>query len=122
MSQFNASYEGIGELLKSPMVEAEMRRRADAVKAMAEATAPVDPTSGHPGRYKASFEVTSGLREDRAYGRVENVAPEAVEVEYGRGEYTTERTSADGKTYTVTIGAMDGHRTLGRALYTAGGA
>jgi hypothetical protein len=121
VSTFNASYEGIGELLKSPMIEAEMRARAEQVAALAEASAPVDPTSGHPGRYKGAFSVSSGVKPDRAYGRVENTAPEAIEVEYGRGEYTTTRTTADGKTYTVTIGAMDGHRTLGKALFNAAG-
>lgn len=121
MSTFRASYTGIGELLKSPRVEAEMRRRAEKVLAAAEAAAPVSVTSGHPGRYKASFTASSGLRDDRAYGRVTNSAPEAIDVEYGRGEYTTTRTTPDGKTYTVTVGRMEGQRILGRALFTAAG-
>lgn len=121
MSRFNASYTGIGELLKSPMVEAAMRARAEKVAALAEATAPVDPKSGHPGRYKAGFSVSSGVGKDRAFGRVTNSAPEAIDVEYGRGQYTITRTTKDGKTYTVTIGRMEGQRILGRALYSATG-
>lgn len=119
MSRFNASYTGIGELLKAPFIEADMRARAERVMAAAIAAAPTDPTSDHPGRYKASFSVSSGLRQDRAYGRVTNDAPEAVWVEYGRGEYITTRTTPDGKTYTVTIGRMQAQRILGRALFTA---
>lgn len=119
MSRFNASYTGIGDLLKSPMIEAAMLVRAKKVEAVAEADAPVDLKSGHPGRYKAGFSTSSGVEGDRAFGRVSNSAPEAIDVEYGRGEYTTTRTTKDGRTYTVTVGAMAAHRTLGRALLTA---
>ncbi len=88
-ASFRASYEGIGELLKSPMMEAEMRRRAEKVRAAAEARAPVgDPASDpHPGRYKASFRVVSGraggVKGDRAFGRTLNDSPEAFYVEWG---------------------------------------
>lgn len=86
---FHASYEGIGELLRSPMMEAEMRRRAEKIKPAAESAAPIgDPaTDTHPGRYKASFRVVSGraggVKGDRAFGRVLNDAPEAFYVEWG---------------------------------------
>ncbi|MFF7023055.1 HK97 gp10 family phage protein [Streptomyces klenkii] len=70
------------------MVEAEMLRRANIIKGVAESIAPVggegDP---HPGQYKASFHVTShkrgGRRRDRAVAVVWNSAPYARWVEYG---------------------------------------
>lgn len=99
-TRFRASYRGIGRMIRSPEMRAEMRRRAEKVKAAAEATAPVDS-----GEYKASFKVTSGarggFRKDRAYGRVTNTAPHAFYVEYG-----TSSTRA--------------HHTLRRALRAAG--
>jgi hypothetical protein len=86
MARVNISYKGLGELLRSDMMQAEMRARAEKVKALAEQTAPVDETGPHPGRYRDSFRVTSGVRlgrNRRAYGRVENDSPEAFWVEYG---------------------------------------
>lgn len=92
-------------VLAAPWMVAEMRRRAEKVKERAEATAPVggedDP---HRGLYKASFEVDSGVRNEptrRAFGRVTNTAPYAIDVEYG---------SKHNRRY----------RTLGRALDAAG--
>ena len=84
--KFKASYTGIGEMLRAPFMQAEMRARAEAIRDVAEAIAPVDESSPHPGRYKASFGVESGIRagtKPRAYGRVYNTAPEALAVEYG---------------------------------------
>jgi HK97 gp10 family phage protein len=81
-TRFRASYSGIGRMIRSPQMQAEMRRRAEKVKAAAEAAAPVDT-----GEYKSSFRVTSGARggvkKDRAYGRVANASPHAFYVEYG---------------------------------------
>lgn len=110
MSKYRQSYRGIGQMLIMPEIQLEMLVRAHAVADFAEATAPVDTGSGHPGRYKASFEVSGGIRRGaratdrhrRAYGRVTNTAPEALFVEYG--------TIHNPK-----------HRTLGRALLEAGG-
>ena len=88
-ARFNASYKGIGELLRSPAMEKDMRRRAEAIKRRAEETAPVGDarTDPHAGRYRDSFKVESGrdggIKNDRAYGRVVNDAPEAFYVEYG---------------------------------------
>lgn len=88
-ADFRASYHGVGEMLRSPWMQAEMRRRAEKVKAAAEAIAPVgDPAyDRHAGRYKASFVVESGSRggfkRDRAYGKVTNSAPYAIWVEKG---------------------------------------
>jgi hypothetical protein len=102
-ARYKASYAGIGEMLCAPGMVADMRRRAEAVQAVAENSAPVARTGAHRGRYKAAFRVSSGIREGRtrrAYGRVSNDAPEALIVEYGNRN--TPR-----------------HRTLGRALDAA---
>ena len=81
-TRFRASYSGIGKMIRSPQMQAEMRRRAEKVKAAAEVAAPVES-----GDYKSSFQVTSGarggVRKDRAYGRVTNTSPHAFYVEYG---------------------------------------
>lgn len=81
-ARFNASYSGISELINSPRMVAEMRRRAEKVAARASATAPRDT-----GQYSASFRVESGSHggagKDRAYGRVENSDPAAFYVEFG---------------------------------------
>lgn len=80
-------------------MKAEMVRRAEKVKAAAEADAPV-----YTGRYKDSFKIESGIRDEptrRAYARVENDSPEAVYVEFG-----TKNNEA--------------HHTLQRALEAAG--
>jgi hypothetical protein len=97
-AKFNASYSGIGELLRSPQMEAAMRARAEAIKTKAEATAPVgDPKNDpHPGRYRDSFKVESGRdggqKKDRAYGRVLNDSPEAFYVEYGSSKVDARHT------------------------------
>lgn len=86
-ARYNPSYRGLGELLRSPEMEAEMRRRAEKIKVAAEASAPVYTPGTHPGRYKAAFTITSerrgGARKDRAAAYVVNDAPEALYVEYG---------------------------------------
>lgn len=95
MSTYRPSYEGIGELLKSPGMEAAMLAKANKVAARAEATAPVDETGPHPGRYKAAFSVSSGVKHaktSRAYGRVTNDSPEAFFVEYGTKNNPRHRT------------------------------
>lgn len=98
-THFRASYSGIGKMIRSPQMQAEMRRRAERIKAAAVITAPVDT-----GQYEHSFRVTSGarggLKKDRAYGRVTNHAPHAFYVEFG-----TSKTPA--------------HHTLRRALRAA---
>jgi len=86
MGTFRASFEGIGTMLCSPEMQAEMRRRAEKVKAAAEAMAPFDPGSKDGTHYKDSFTVESGVREGktrRAYGRVTNDDPAAFYIEWG---------------------------------------
>lgn len=93
-ARFKMSNKGVGQLLRSDMVKAEMERRANVIKGVAVSIAPVgsvrDP---HPGLYKSSFVVTStsrgGRRKDRATATVTNTAPYARFVEYG-----TERVTA----------------------------
>lgn len=87
-ARFKMSKRGVGRLLKSPMIRAEMVRRAELIKAVAESIAPVGGEADrHPGQYKASFYVTStdrgGRRRDRATATVGNRAYYARWVEYG---------------------------------------
>lgn len=92
---FHADYHGIGEMLCSPEMQAEMHRRAEKVKAAAEAAAPYDPASKDGTHYKDSFTVESGVREGktrRAYGRVVNDDPAAFYIEYGTSDTPRYRT------------------------------
>jgi Bacteriophage HK97-gp10, putative tail-component len=97
-AKFQASYTGIGEMIRSPGMEQAMRAHAEKIKTKAEATAPVgDPsTDPHAGRYRDSFKVESGrdggVKKDRAYGRVLNDAPEAFYVEYGSSKVAAHHT------------------------------
>ena len=113
---FKPSYSGLGEFLRGEELQADMRRRAGWIAAEAEAIAPVGSAAQgdkHPGQYKASFEVSSGVEIDatghpRAYGRVKNTAPHAAAVEYGRAG----RSGREGKA---------AHHGLGRSIDAAGG-
>jgi hypothetical protein len=89
-ASFRMSKKGVGQLLRSPEMEAEVRRRAEVIKGVAESIAPVGgPGDIHRGLYKASFRVTStrrgGILRDRAVAYVTNTAPYARWVEYGNG-------------------------------------
>jgi hypothetical protein len=92
-ASFKLSKKGVGELLKSGEIAAEMLRRAEAIEAVAVARSPVggvgDP---HPGQYKASWGTKSGLggykgKRDRAIATVFNTAGHARFVEYGNEHY-----------------------------------
>lgn len=87
MGDFQASYRGIGELLRSAEMEAEMVRRAEKVKAAAEAIAPYDPDSTDGTHYKDAFRVEStrrgGLHQDRAAASVVNDDDAAFFIEFG---------------------------------------
>lgn len=84
-------YAAIGELMRTPEMEAEMVRRGAAVMELAISRAPVAKEGTHRGRYKASFHLEHGLvgmpgatvLGDRAWCMVENDAPEALFVEFG---------------------------------------
>jgi hypothetical protein len=89
-SRITFSYEGIGEMLRSEFMEAEMGRRINNVKDRAVATSPVGSAATrdtHPGRYKDAFETETtregGVNKDRASGYLVNTSPEAFIVEYG---------------------------------------
>jgi hypothetical protein len=115
-STYKGSYTGIGEMLRSDFLEAEMGRRAQRVADLAVASAPVyggpdeDP---HRGRYKESFSVSTtgrgGWKKDRAAGIVTNDAPEAVFVEYGV------------RATKYHPSGQPGHHTLLNALYAGAG-
>ena len=78
--------KGVGQMLRSPAMEAEMLRRAERIKSVAVATSPVyrGPTGGH---YKASWTAKSnkrgGRNRDRATATVRNHSYYARWVEYG---------------------------------------
>lgn len=87
-AKFKMSNKGVGQLLRSPMILAEMVRRAEVIKGVAEGIAPVGgPGDPHPGLYKSSFFVRpvprGGRRRDRAVAVVGNTAPHGAHVEYG---------------------------------------
>ncbi|MDX2837984.1 HK97 gp10 family phage protein [Streptomyces ipomoeae] len=70
-----------------PSMQAEMLRRAEAIKSVAVGLSPVDQNSPDPGHYKASWETDStargGRRRDRAVAVVRNTSHYARWVEYG---------------------------------------
>lgn len=89
-AKFKMYKRGVGQLLRSPGVEAEMLRRAEVIKSVAEAIAPVGgPADPHPGHYQRSFYTKStdrgGRNKDRAVAYVRNSAYYARWVEYGNG-------------------------------------
>lgn len=106
MTSFDASYEGIGEMLCMTSLQKEMRRRAERVKAAAEAIAPRDDDPTDNVAYADSFEVSSGVKTSengtlRAYGRVTNTSDHASAVEWG-------------------FRNVPRHRVLGKAMLAAG--
>lgn len=88
-AKFKMKKRGVGQLLRSPMIEAEMLRRADVIKDAAVAISPVGASARdpHPGHYKTSWHTSStargGRRKDRATAKVWNSAYYARFVEYG---------------------------------------
>ena len=86
-ARFKMKRKGVGQLLRSPMVLAEMLRRAEIIKGVAVGISPVDADSPHPGHYKGSWETDStargGRRKDRAVAYVRNTSYYARWVEFG---------------------------------------
>jgi len=86
-ARFKMKRKGVGELLRSPEIQAEMLRRAEVIKGVAVATSPVYLRGADAGRYKRSWETDStsrgGRRRDRAVAKVRNTAYYARWVEYG---------------------------------------
>lgn len=90
MGNFKPNRAGIGAMLRGPELQGLMREKAEKIAAAARSMAPVGkpPEDKHPGMYRDSFEVSSGVTTDvqgnqRAYGRVTNTAPHAAAVEWG---------------------------------------
>jgi hypothetical protein len=85
VSTFQPDHQGLGELLKSPAMQAHMRERAEKIADAARAIAPVGPGT-ELEHYKDSFEVSSGVlyrfTGARAYGRVENSSEHAAAIEF----------------------------------------
>jgi hypothetical protein len=97
-STFNASYDGIGELLRSGMIGDALYTKAQAVRGTAEATAPYDPKSAT--HFRDAFHVTEPEvrpEGDRVAVTVYNDDTAAVQIELGTS-YT------------------EAHHTLARAL------
>jgi len=96
MADFKPNHAGLGELLNSDGVEAEMVRRAAAVMAAAEASAPFDPASKGGTHYRDAFRVEhrkhGGIHNDRAEASVVNDDDAAVYIEYGTGSTPKHRT------------------------------
>lgn len=104
-TKFEASYEGIGQMLCMTSLQQNMRRRAERVKTAAIPLSPYDEDE-EGQHYVECFEVSSGVKVSekgamRAYGRVTNTSPHASAVEWGFNN--TPR-----------------HRVLGRAMMAAG--
>ncbi|MEU6725468.1 hypothetical protein ABZ917_17310 [Nonomuraea wenchangensis] len=80
-ARFKANRKGIGKILTSRQMQAEMERRARAVQDRCIANAPEDT-----GSYKSSFRVETGIRpgpKPRAVSKVVNDDEAAPYVEWG---------------------------------------
>src|SRR4051812_46524963 len=89
-ARFKMSNRGVGQLLNSPEIAAEMLRRAEVIKGVAEAISPVGgPGDPHPGQYKLSWyakvdrKPIGRSRKKRPVGVVGNRAYYARWVEFG---------------------------------------
>ncbi|MFG3046224.1 HK97 gp10 family phage protein [Streptomyces sp. NPDC048241] len=86
-ARFKMKNKGVRALLRSPGVQAEMLRRAEVIKSVAESLSPVYEKGSNAGHYKASWETSStslgGRNRDRAVAYVRNTADYARWVEYG---------------------------------------
>jgi hypothetical protein len=105
-------------LLQADFMVAEMLRRAERVKAAAEASAPVSS-----GKYKTSFRVRvkkrGGIHADRAEGIVSSSDKGALAIEFGH--FTRPSQGAEAAVPFRRGGTfVDGHYTLTRALDAAG--
>lgn len=95
-ARFKMKSRGVGQLLRSDMIQAEILRRGEVIKGVAEAISPVGgPGDPHPGQYKASWYVRI---EQKPVGRSHKKRPVAVvgnSSYYARWvEYGTERVHA----------------------------
>lgn len=106
--RYEASYEGIGDMLTAPFMQAEMRRRAEVGKAWAEARANREAIDS--GKYADSFEVDSGIQTSangtrRAFGELRNTDPKSFVVEFGSGPDRPQGGSSPA--HRILLGALD---------------
>jgi hypothetical protein len=112
-ARYRHDYEAFrAHVLKAPFMAAEMLRRAEKVKAFAEAHAPYDPDDHDGQHYRDAFSAAVVEDEERARGRVSNTdMPTALFVEYG----IKPGVDKNGNPYN----GQERHRTLGNALEAA---
>lgn len=85
MSRFDASYDGIGELLRSDFIGAALFTRGAAVRGTAEATAPYDASS--ETHFRDAFHVAEPeVQFDRMVVTVYNDDDAAVQIELGTSD------------------------------------
>lgn len=89
MGRLNASYTGIGEMLKSPEMLAAMQTLARNGQAFAVADAATYVDTGH---YSSSFESSAEVKGDRAHGILRNTDDAALQIEYGTSDTPVRRT------------------------------
>lgn len=78
---FRPDYDGIGEMLTAPWMQAEMLARARAGEAFALGVAP-----RRTGEYAHSLQSRSGIQQGktrRAFGRLESTDSKALHIEFG---------------------------------------
>lgn len=89
-ARFKMSTRGVGQMLNSPTIAAEMLRRAERIKGVGESISPVGgPGDPHPGQYKRSWytkverKAIGRSRKKRPVGVVGNSSYYARWVEWG---------------------------------------
>ncbi len=106
-ARFRANQAGIEAMAATPAMERAMGVFAEKVRIVAETDPPIDTgqygydVNTPPGE-EGGFEVTTGVENGRAYGRVTNNTPHAAYLEFGTRD-------------------MDAQRPLGKALDTLRG-
>lgn len=92
-ARYRHDYEAFrAHVLKAPFMAAEMLRRAEKVKASAEAHAPFDPDDPDGQHYRDAFTAAVVEDEERVRGRVTNDDKAAVFVEFGTKNNPRHRT------------------------------
>lgn len=86
----SVSFQGVGDMLRSAEVQAEMERRAGLVRDLAEATAPFDPSNAT--HFKDAFHVEARPKHDRACAAVVNDDDAAWQIELGTSDTPAHRT------------------------------
>lgn len=83
---FTPDYEGIGEMLRAPWMQAEMHRRATAGKEYAEVAAPFDARDSDQAHYRDLFRVEDTPRKDRASATLINDDNASFQIEHGTSD------------------------------------